>query len=58
MGSGQSVAKYCLLLPGKSLHVSALLAAKKFRTRGNKEGAIAAFNELEKVGLGKLIAQD
>lgn len=53
-----SVAAYCLLLPGKVLNLSALLQAKKFRGKGNKEGAVAAMEELHKAGLGKLISAD
>ena len=53
-----SVAAYCLLLPGKVLNLSALLQAKKFRGKGNKEGAVAALEELHKAGLGKLISAD
>ena len=56
--SAGSLAAYCLLLPGKQLHLSALLAAKKFRGRGNKGAALAAFRELEAAGLGKLTVQD
>ena len=48
-------AAYCLLFPGKCLDLSALLVAKKFRHRGNKEGAVSALKLLEKDGLGKLI---
>ena len=47
-------AAYCLLLPGKTLDLSALLVAKKFRYRGNKEGAISVLKLLEKDGLGKV----
>ena len=46
------------MLPGKILNLSALLQAKKFRGKGNKEGAVAAFQELEQTGLGKLISED
>ena len=53
-----SVAAFCLLLPGKVLNLSALLQAKKFRGKGNKEGAVAALEELHKAGLGKLISAD
>ena len=42
------------MLPGKVLHLSALLTAKKFRTHGNKEGAIQAMQSLEADGLGQL----
>lgn len=52
------VGTFCLQLPGKVLNLSALLAAKKFRSRGNKDGALAAFRELEKAGLGKLFKED
>ena len=52
--SNTSLAAYCLQLPGKRLHLSALLAAKKFRGRGNKSAALAAMRELEAAGLGKL----
>lgn len=54
--SRDNTATYCLSkLPGKRLDLSALLASKKFRGRGNKEGALAAFRALERAGLGKLI---
>lgn len=46
-------AAYCLLLPGCKLHLTPLLAAKKFRGRGNKDGALRALQLLEKEGLGK-----
>lgn len=51
----QSVAQYCLLLPGKTLHISALLAAKRFRDRGNKEGAVKAIRLLQEAGLGTVL---
>ena len=51
----QSVAQYCLLLPGKTLHISALLAAKRFRDRGNKEGSVNAIKLLQEAGLGTVI---
>ena len=35
-------AAYCLKLPGRILDLSTLLAAKKFRGRGNKDGALKA----------------
>lgn len=49
-----SLAAYCLQLPGRRLYLSALLAAKKFRGRGNKGAALDAFHKLEAAGLGKL----
>jgi hypothetical protein len=45
-------------LPGKQLVLSVLLQAKKFRGRGNKEGAVAALKELERAGLGELEVND
>ena len=49
-----AVAAYCLLLPGKVLHISALLAAKRFRDRGNKDGAVKAIRVLQSAGLGEV----
>ena len=49
-----STAAYCLLLPGKKLYLKALLDMKKFRKWGNKDGAVAAFYQLEEEGLGKV----
>ena len=48
-------AGYCLTLPGKKLYLTPLLEKKKFRRRGNKEGALAAFYQLGKESLGKLL---
>ena len=45
-------AAHCLQLPGKTLYLTPLLAQKKFQKRGNKEGAIRAFYQLEAEGLG------
>ena len=47
-------AAFTLLLPGKVLHLSALIVSRKFRDRGNKAGALEAMNHLEDCGLGKL----
>ncbi|MCG8621326.1 MAG: hypothetical protein MJE68_04890 [Proteobacteria bacterium] len=47
-----------MTLPGKQLVLSVLLQAKKFRARGNKEGAVAALKELERAGLGELEVND
>ena len=52
--SSTSLATYCLLLPGKRLHLSALLFERKFRGRGNKTAALEALHQLEAAGLGKL----
>ena len=49
-----TVAAYCLLLPGKTLHISALLTAKIFRDKGNKEEAVRAIRLLESAGLGEV----
>ena len=43
-----------LLLPGKVLHLNALLAMRKFRNCGNKAGAVRGFEELQESGLGKI----
>lgn len=45
---------YCLRLPGRRLNLTALLYAKRFRDHGYKTGALAAFNELEEAGLGRI----
>lgn len=47
-----AAAGHCLLLPGKELPLTPLLNAKKFRSWGNKEGAIRAFRRLAAEGLG------
>ena len=49
-------AMFSLLLPGKVLHLNALLLMRKFRDRGNKGGAVRGFETLEKHGLGHLIS--
>lgn len=48
------VLSYTLKLPGKKLHLTALLYAKKFRKYDNKTGALKAFKELESLELGRL----
>ena len=40
LGDDDATAAYCLQLPGKVLYLSPLLATKKFRKRGNKDGAL------------------
>lgn len=50
-----STAAFCLSLPGKTLYLSHLLTQKKFRKRGNKDGALRAFYKLEDEGLGKVM---
>ena len=52
--SSTPLATFCLLLPGKRLHLSALLFERKFRGRGNKTAALEALHQLEVAGLGKL----
>ena len=54
MASSTSLATYCLLLPGKRLHLSALLFERKFRGWGNKTAALEALHQLEAAGFGKL----
>ena len=48
-------AGFCLTLPGQTLYLTPLLALKKFRKRGNKDGAIRAFYRLQEEGLGKVL---
>ena len=55
LGDDDATAVYCLQLPGKTLYLTPLLAQKKFRKRGNKEGAVRAMYQLEAEGLGKTI---
>ncbi len=43
------------MLPGQTLYLTPLLTAKKFRNRGNKDGAIRAFVQLEEEGLGRTL---
>ena len=45
-----------LLLPGKVLHLNALLALRKFRDRDNKAGAVRGFETLQESNLGRLIS--
>ena len=52
---GQGNAAYSLLLPGRILHLNALLAMKKFRDQENKKGAVRGFHVLQEAGLGKVI---
>ena len=49
-----SNAAMSLILPGKVLHLNALLAMRKFRNCGNKAGAVRGFEELQESGLGKI----
>ena len=49
-----TVEGFCLTLPGKQLDLSVLLKEKKFRHKGNKEGALRAMRILEEDGLGRL----
>ena len=52
MSTGDTTAAFCLLLPGKTLYLTPLLNAKKFRSHGNKDGAVRAFFQLEREKLG------
>ena len=54
-GWAHANAAYSLLLPGKVLYLNALLAMKKFRDRGNKEGAVQGFYALQAAELGQVI---
>ena len=53
--SEESTAAYSLCLPGKTLFLKHLLTLKKYRNRGNKDGAVRAFYKLEEEGLGKVL---
>ena len=48
-------AGFCLTLPGRTLYLTPLLALKKFRKKGNKDGAVRAFYCLQEEGLGKVL---
>lgn len=50
-----ATAAFCLTLPGETLYLTPLLNSKKFRNRGNKDGAIRAFLQLEEESLGKTL---
>ena len=50
-----ATAAFCLLLPGITLYLSPLLYLKKFRNKGNKDGAVRAFYQLEADGLGTVL---
>ena len=52
---GDETAGFCLCLPGKTLYLTPLLALKKFRKKGNKDGAVRAFYQLQEEGLGKVL---
>ena len=47
-------AGFCLTLPGRILYLTPLLALKKFRKKGNKDGAVRAFYRLQEEGLGNV----
>jgi hypothetical protein len=53
VSESNKTAGYCLTLPGKTLFLTPLLSQKKFRSYGNKDGAVKAFFQLEEEGLGK-----
>lgn len=48
-------AGFCLTLPGRTLYLTPLLALKKFRKKGNKDGGVRAFYCLQEEGLGKVL---
>ena len=52
--NGSDAAAHCLRLPGKSLYLTPLLKAKRFRNFGYKTGALKAFQELQLAQLGSL----
>ena len=51
----RETAGFCLTLPGRILFLTPLLALKKFRKKGNKDGAVRAFYRLQEEGLGRVI---
>ena len=55
LGEDDATAAHCLNLPGKTLYLTPLLAGKTFRKRGNKDGAVRAFYQLEAEGLGRIM---
>ena len=55
--SGSANATFSLLLPGKVLYFNALNELRKFRGRGNKDGAKQAWQCLQKAGLGSFVTQ-
>ena len=57
MSEAHRNATMSLLLPGKVLHLNVLLAMRKYRNSGNKQGALRGFELLEKTGLGNLQSQ-
>ena len=52
-GEADRNAAFSLLLPGKVLHLNALLHLRKFRDRGNKPGAVKGFEVLQDNELGQ-----
>jgi len=50
-------AAFCLLLPGATLDLSSLLAAKRFRYKNGKKGALLAMKLLQRENLGELLSK-
>ena len=50
-----SNASYSLLLPGKVLYLSVLLMQTKFKSRGQKAGALGGWKLLQGAGLAKIV---
>ena len=47
---------FVLCLPGEVLDISVLVnKKKKFRSKGGRDGAMAAMRQLEEEGLGELV---
>ena len=57
-GNVISAAAFTILQPGKILDLSAMLKAKKYSARGNKDGAIKAMKKLQSDGFGMLKKKD
>ena len=52
---GNANATFSLLLPGKVLYFNALNELRKFRRRGNKDGAKQAWERLHTAGIGTFV---
>ena len=50
----ESMCHHTLLLPGRNLYLTPLLEKKKFRGKGNKEGALLAFRTLQEDHIGDI----
>ncbi len=49
-----TICHHTILLPGRNLYLTPLLDKKKYRGKGNREGALLAFRTLQETGLGDI----